>query len=173
MRIQLNGKNVNVTDGMRNHLEKKLSYFSKFLKEDDVVVASVSTRKNVQKLEVYFKYDGKDVKVKTEGHDFYAIVNQAMDVLKNKVGKIHSLKVKKSRETIKEELIPEEEVEEQEGKIVRRKTFALKPMTEEDALLQMYLLGHSTFLFRNADDHDRVCMLYKGEDGDYGVIEEE
>lgn len=96
-----------------------------------------------------------------------------MDVLKNKVGKIHSLKVKKSRETIKEELIPEEEVEEQEGKIVRRKTFALKPMTEEDALLQMYLLGHSTFLFRNADDHDRVCMLYKRDDGDYGLIEEE
>lgn len=172
MKINMNGKNVEITDGMRNYLEKKLNYFSKFLKEDDVITVSVSTRKNVQKLEIFFKYDNQEVKVKMENADFYINVNKAMDVLKNKVGKLHSMKAKKSRESIKEEFMEEEFIEEN-SEIVKRKQFELKPMTEEEALLQIYLLGHHSYIFKNADREDKICLLYKRDDNEYGIIETE
>lgn len=172
MKINMNGKNVEITDGMRNYLEKKLNYFSKFLKEDDVITVSVSTRKNVQKLEIFFKYDNQEVKVKLENADFYINVNKAMDVLKNKVGKLHSMKTKKSRESIKEEFMEEEFIEEN-SEIVKRKQFELKPMTEEEALLQIYLLGHHSYIFKNADREDKICLLYKRDDDEYGIIETE
>jgi len=172
MKINMNGKNVEITEGMRNYLEKKLNYFSKFLKEDDVITVSVSTRKNVQKLEIFFKYDNQEVKVKMENADFYINVNKAMDVLKNKVGKLHSMKAKKSRESIKEEFMEEEFVEEK-SEIVKRKQFELKPMTEEEALLQIYLLGHHSYIFKNANREDKICLLYKRDDNEYGIIETE
>lgn len=177
MKININGKNVEITDGMRDHLEKKLKYFEKFLdvkddeseeKDEATITASVSTRKNIQKLEIFFRYDNKEVKVKVEGSDFYINVNKAMDILKNKVGKLHSLKAKKSRDSIKAK-IKEEDVA-LPFQVVRRKMFVLTPMTVEEASLEMFALGYSSYIFKNTELDNAICLLYLRDDNDLGLI---
>ena len=174
MKIKVNGKNIEITDGMRSYLEKKLNYFNKFLDENSVVIASVSTRKNLQKIEIFFIYQNEEIKATVQDLDFYANVNKAIDILKNKVSKVHSLKTKKNRQNVKGSFIDEiEEIESTEPSIVKRKNFQLKPMTEEEAILQMYLLGHPTYIFKNADKNEKICLLYRRDDENLGIIETE
>lgn len=177
MKININGKNINITEGMRTYLETKLRYFEKFLdvkdnetqeKVESVITASVSMRKNIQKLEIFFRYDNKEVKVKIEGPDFYINVNKAMDILKNKVGKLHSLKAKKSRESIKPTI--KEEDTELPFKIVKKKVFNLMSMTVKEASLEMFALGYSSYIFKNSELDDSICLLYLRDDNDLGLI---
>ena len=89
MIIKTNGKNIEITKGMNAYLEKKLSYFDKFLKEDTLVNVSVSQRNNKIKIEAYIEYHHMDVMAKVEEDEFYAAVDKLMDNLKNTVSKLH------------------------------------------------------------------------------------
>ena len=110
--------------------------------------------------------------------DFYAAVDKAIDVLERQVRKnktrlmaVRQTK-KQAQDFIIESIEYEDEDEKETNKIVKRKTIEVKPMNEEEAILQMELLGHQFYMFKDSDT-DKPAVVYKRNDGNYGVIESE
>lgn len=174
--ITIISREVKLTEGMKSTLEERFNFLSKFLKKDTKVDVRVMVEKNTQTIEVLFPYDNQLVKVEESSNDFYETVDLLANKLKNHMSKLHDLKIeqKKVRNTYsfgynsKEEKPAEKVVK---GKIVKRKAFSMKPMSEEEAILQMELLGHTSFMFCNADLDFLICLMYKRKDGNYGIIE--
>jgi len=175
MNLKVTSKEVQLTDGMKEALVSKLEFLNKFVKEDSPVQVKVSVDKGVHKISILFPYHNELVKLDVETADYYASVDLLVDKLKNQMSKLHDIKIdRKRKDNFSTMLLSEQQEEEEvshEGQIVKRKSFAMKPMSEEEAILQMELLGHQTFMFANADLDFAMCMIYKRKDNNYGIIE--
>lgn len=175
MNITVSGKNMNVTDALRDTVEKKLEKLERYFNEDTKAQATVSVEKNRHIFEVTIPFTGAILRAEEVTEDMYNSIDNAVDVLERQIRK-HKTKLEKQIHnggTIKFENIkqlPQES--ESEPEIVKTKKFAIKPMDEEEAILQMELIGHSFFVFRNAET-DEVNVIYKRKDGNYGLIEPE
>ncbi len=173
MNIQLNGINVRITDGMKDSVEKKLSSLNKFLDENTKISVKVTQKKIEIKLVIMLVYNDRLIKITERDEDFYVAVDKAVDTLKTQIRKQHTLKVKRENdqsETIRTYFEKYESDEEDFPKIVKRKIVALEPMTEEEAINEMEELGHNAFVFLNADYHGIVSMIYRRNDGNYGIV---
>lgn len=172
MKTIISGKSIIITDALKNTIEKKLSKLDKYFLDGVEATATLSVEKNRHKIEVTIRLPKGIIRAEEETDDMYASLDKAVDVLERQIRK-HKTKLHKmvhNGDTIKFENIPNGIISEKDLEIVKTKKFAMKPMFEEEAVLQMELLRHSFFVFMNAKT-DEVNVVYKRKDGNYGLIE--
>ena len=172
MKYNIRGNKIEVTDSINDYLKSKLSKLEKYLDDNDEVEAKalISTKGKDQKVEVTIWSGKYNIRAEETSEDLYAAIDLVIDKLERQFKKYRAKLTNKR--VPKETYIPEIEefFEEDEQTIVRRKEVFLKPIDEEEAITQMELLGHSFFVFKNVDT-DKINVVYKRKDGDYGVIE--
>ena len=174
MKIIVTGKNMVITDALKNVVRKKLSRLDKYFNPDVEAHATLSVQKNRQKIEVTIPFNGVILRGEEENGDMYASIDLVLDKLEGQIRKQKTKLLKRNNsESLRFQFIPNDaEENEEEHKIVRTKRFAVKPMSSEEAVLQMELLGHSFFVYRDAENGE-VNVVYKRRDGNYGLIEPE
>ena len=170
MKIKVYGKQMTVRESLVTMVEKKLGKFDKFFGEQTEAQVTCKTRKGVKIIEIMISYGGTLFRAEEESDTFMTALDRAVEGLERQMRKNKTRLEKrvKSGAFVIEEDDDDEYEEESEFKI-RTKTFPLKPMTAEEAILQMNLLGHEFFAFKDAIDN-RICVVYKRKDGDYGLI---
>ena len=173
MRISISGKNLEVSDYMRETAEKKLNKLSKFFPQDAEAQVSLAVEKNRHIVEVTVPYEGRIVRAEETSGDMYASLDNVVYKLEKQVQRYRT---RQERRRHTGEVIADfapvapEEKEAVTPRIVRTKKFDIRPMSEEEAMLQMEMLGHSFFVFENAETGE-VNVLYVRKDGNYGLIE--
>lgn len=175
MRTKVSGKNIDITNALKDRVEKKLSKFEKYFSPDTEAQATLSVEKNRHIIEVTIPFNGVILRGEEATGDMYTSIDNVVDKLESQMRR-HKTKLERRIKdgNIKFEnwSAPSAEYEDEEVKIVRTKRFAMKPMPIEEAVLQMELLGHSFFVFSNAETEE-VNVVYKRKDGNYGLIEPE
>ena len=170
------GKNMEVTNALREVTDKKLSKLDKYFQKDIQGNVTFSTQKNRKIIEVTINLPGTIIRAEESSDDMYASIDKAIDVLERQIRK-NKTKLQKryqNGETIRfENVMPlTKENDEDKPKLVKRKRFGLKPMSAEEAILQMELIRHNFFVYMDAET-EAVNVVYKRKDGDYGLIEPE
>jgi putative sigma-54 modulation protein len=174
MKYNIRGSKIDVTEAISDYIKSKLSKVEKYLDDNDEVEAKaiISTKGRDQKVEVTIWSGKYNIRAEEVNPDLYAAIDLVVDKLERQFKKYRNKLTDKKRR--KEEPMPSMEIEEyfedDEQTIVRRKEVFLKPIDEEEAITQMELLGHSFFVFKNVDT-GKINVVYKRNDGDYGVIE--
>lgn len=176
MKLKIRGKNLKITDAMNEYAESKFEKLSRYFKEDDDTVANLLFKIDglKQKLEITIPLKNLTLRVEEVGEDFYATIDTALDklersIIKNKT-RLESKKMKTKYNFSFEQLeLDDLNYEENKNKIVKRKKIELKPMDEDEAILQMELLGHDFYVFNNVDS-GKICVLYRRKNNDYGLI---
>ena len=175
MRINITGRNIELTDGIKAAVEEKLSKLEKYFAPDAQANVTLSVEKERQKIEVTIPMKGHVIRGEQVSNDMYVSIDLVVEVIERQLKKYRNKLVTKQQEPgefFAEEFISKETEEEEEIKIVRSKRFGIKPMYPEDACVQMELLGHDFFVFRNAET-DEVNVVYKRRGNTYGLIEPE
>lgn len=169
MKYTITGKNIKITEGIKEAVEKKLSKLDKYFNNDPTVKVVCGTDAGLHKLEVTVCYNKKQIRSEMIADDLYTIIDPVIDDIERKIRKFKTkLEQKHKGESIKH--IPVESVDfEPESKIVKEKTFPKKPMYPEDACMEMEMIGHDFFVFLNAET-DEVNVVYKRKKGGYGLI---
>lgn len=170
MNVAVRGKNIDVTDALKEYVEKKLAKLGKFLDLSEAQVTLV-VEKGTHKVEVTIPINGMILRGEEETGDMYASIDLVVEKLEKQINKYKARFNKKTRTEGKAAAVSAEESYEQ-PKIMKTKRFAIKPMPVDEAVMQMNLLGHSFFVFSNAETEE-VNVLYKRKDGNYGLIEPE
>lgn len=174
MKYVIVGKNIDVTPGLKTAVEEKLGKLSKYFSEDTIVHVTLSVEKNNQKIEVTIPVKGSIIRSEQVSSDMYVSIDLVEEIIERQLKKYKTRIVEKQQAaaSFNKQFIEEEYVDEEEVNISRTKKFDIKPMYAEDACVQMELLGHSFFVFMNADT-DQVNVVYKRKDNSYGLIEPE
>ncbi len=172
MNINFVGKNMEVTEALKSVTSDKFGRLDKYFDEDVSGTVTFSTEGNRDVIEVTIEVPGSIIRVEEQSEDMYASIDLAIDVLERQVRKYKSKlqDQQRNRESIRFENIKPLDEKEEDSKLVRRKKFDMKPMMEEEAILQMELLRHNFFVFLDADTNE-VSVVYKRKDGNYGIIE--
>ena len=174
MKYNIRGDRMVVTEAIRDYAEEKLGRLEKYFKDDEIT-ANVLTRVrgNSQIVEVTIPTSKFVLRSEEENDDLYAAIDLVSDKLERQIRKNKTRLNRNVKENTKEfnfDYVLEETEEESKEKIVKRKNIEMKPMDEEEAILEMELLGHSFFVYKDMDTNN-ICVLYKRKDGDYGLIE--
>ena len=174
MKYNIRGDKMIVTDAIKDYAEEKLGKLEKYFKDDEIT-ANVLTRVrgNSQIVEVTIPTSKFVLRSEEENEDLYAAIDLVSDKLERQIRKNKTRLNRNVKENVKEfnfDYVLEDTEEESKEKIVKRKNIEMKPMDEEEAILEMELLGHSFFVYKDMDTNS-VCVLYKRKDGDYGLIE--
>ncbi len=176
MRITITGRNIELTPGIKEAVEEKLSKLEKYFKPDTDVNVTLSVEKERQKIEVTIPTKGHTIRAEEVSNDMYVSIDLVEETLERQLIKYRTKIISKKMNAaanFKAEYLEEQvEEEEEEIKIVRSKRYDLKPMYPEDACIQMELLGHDFFVFVNAET-DEVNVVYKRKANTYGIIEPE
>jgi len=176
MEINIHGDKIKITDAMGDYIEEKLVRLEKYLENSENVRANVIAKVNGHQQTVEITIPLKSFILRSEEtqDDFYAAVDKTIDKLERQIRKnktkLMSRPAKPSYDFNFEMIEIEEEKEEK--KIVKRKSIEVKPMDEEEAILQMELLGHQFYMYKDAETN-KPAVVYKRKDGNYGVIESE
>lgn len=177
MKLTVIARNFELTPDLKELTEKKLSKLDKFFSEDITGNAVFRKVKSDEILEVTISLpDGTVMRSEQKTKDFFESVDKVLNQLERQIRK-HKTKLQKryqNNKSIKFESIPdnEEKPSDESPKVVREKEFFLKPMSKEEAALQMELVTHDFYLFRDSEN-DKISVLYKRGDGNYGVLREE
>lgn len=176
MKINVRGKNVTVTDALREHVHKKLSKTERYFYTEPEATVALGVQRDRHIAEITLSINGMLLRAETATNDMYASIDAAVDKIERQIRKFKTRINRRSRRADGEKplvaLLDNEadEQDEPEPRIIRRKQFVMKPMDVEEAILQMNLLGHDFFVFRNADTNE-ISVVYKRQDGNYGLIE--
>lgn len=160
------------TDAIKEYIENKLARLDKYFQDSDEIEANVLTKVNGKKQTIEVTIPTKHFTLRNEetNEDLYAAIDKIVDKLERQIRK-NKTKMKKNKEKYIE--IKELDIsldEEESSNIVKRKQLEVKPMSEEEAMLQMDLLGHTFFVFKAVED-GFTKVVYKRKDGNYGIIE--
>jgi putative sigma-54 modulation protein len=181
MNFNIRGENIEVTPAIREYVEKKVARLERYFIESPEANVNVNLRFNqdkTSKVEVTIPLPHLVLRAEETNNDMYAAIDLIIDKLERQIRK-HKTKVnRKIREKVgitatfatTNGEAQEPQYEEDELEVVRTKQFNLKPMDSEEAILQMNMLGHSFYVFTNADTN-RTNVVYKRRDGRYGLIE--
>ncbi len=175
MKFIIVGKGMEVTDGLREAVENKMSKLERYFTSDTEIHVTLSVQKGRQKIEVTIPVKGQVIRAEEDSNDMYVSIDLVEEVIERQLRKYKTKLVARHQEGVnfKQEFFEEEddtEDDDNEIKIVRTKKFGIKPMYPEDACVQMELSGHDFFVFCNAET-DEVNVVYKRKDGSYGLIE--
>ena len=166
------GKKVEVTDELRSYAEKKIGKIDRLFRTESDANVTMRTERGRCTAEVTIRNNGMIYRVSEVTSDMFASIDSAVAAIERQVRKNKTRLEKRLREGAFErtaEVIPEEE-EPDEFRIVREKRFSIKPMTPEEAILQLDLLGHEFFAFRNQEEDGIFAIVYKRKNGGYGLI---
>lgn len=173
MKLIISGKNIDITQGIRNMTEKKFGKLDKYFFKDVEAKVTMNVEKDRHIVEVTIPFAGAILRAEETTDSLYDSIDDVVEVLERQVIK-HKTKLQKKKrtgETIRFDNIPSfKEEDDSEPRIVKMKSFPMKPMSPEEAVLQMELLRHDFYVFSNADT-DAVNVVYKRKDGNYGLIE--
>ena len=179
MLVTVNGKNIEVTNALREYAEKKVAKIAKFFEKSPVgAQVTLNTERGKHIVDITVQVNGLLLRGEAKTNDMYGSIDGAIDKIESQV---HKFKTKINRKLKKENqvvlaplppLVAGKEKEETEPQIRRTKRFAIKPMSAEEAVMQMDLLGHDFYVFSNSDTEE-VNVVYRRKDGDYGLIEPE
>lgn len=178
MEIIIHGDKLKVTQAMNEYIEEKLGKLDKYLKDTDSVRANVivKVKNHEQKVEITIPLKSYILRTEESKEDFYAAVDKATDKLERQIRKnktrIMSKKNKNEYDFSLSEIELNDESEENNNKVIKRKKIDIKPMDEEEAILQMELLGHQFYVYKDSASN-KMAVIYKRNDGNYGVIESE
>ena len=177
MRIAITGKNLEISDYLNDLVNKKVGKLERYFPQDADVFVTLSVEKNRHIVEVTIPYDGGVIRGEEITGDMYASIDNVLDKLEKqiirhrtrlekclRVGAVRDIETRFGAEL--------DEADEEGPKIVRVKRFAIKPMSEEEAMLQIEMVGHSFYVFLNSETN-QMNVLYKRKDGNYGLIEPE
>ncbi len=173
MKTIVSGRNMSVTDALRDTIQSKLGKLDRFFHKELEAQVTLSIEKNRHIIEVTIPFNGSILRAEEATEDMYRSIDGVVDKLTRQLEKQkNKLENRINRyETIRfENIRVDEEDDTEEARIVRTKRFLIKPMDSEEAVLQMELLGHNFFVFVDAETDD-VNVVYKRKDGDYGLIE--
>lgn len=175
MRIIITGRNIDLTDGLKNAVEDKLSKLEKYFTPDTDVYVTLSVEKERQKVEVTIPAKGNIIRSEQVSNDMYVSIDLVEEVIERQLKKYRTKLIAKHQNAasaFKQEFLEEQSIEDEEIQITRVKKVDMKPMYAEDACVQMELLGHDFFVFVNAET-DQVNVVYKRKGNTYGIIEPE
>lgn len=175
MKVTVIAKNIELTPALKEMVEKKLKKLDRYFEASVSARATLSVQKNRQIVEVTIPFNGVILRVEESTEDMY----KSIDLVEEKIERqIRKQRTKLSRRNSGNSLRYAElaatdsknSEEEEEKKIVRTKVFSVKPMSADEAMLQLELLGHSFFVYQDADTN-KVNVMYKRKDGQYGLLE--
>ena len=168
MKINIHGRKIEVTDSIKNYIEEKLKRLDKYFENPGEISATavVKVRSNDQIIEVTIPSKRFTLRAEESNNDLYAAIDLVVDKIERQIRK-NKTKIKKNyKEVLNYDF---EEIESETEEVVKRKIIDMKPMSEEEAILQMNLLGHDFFVFENIDT-DTISVLYKRKDGNIGIL---
>ena len=174
MKYNIRGEKVEITESIKSYAKEKIGKLEKYFENSEsinaTVVAKISGKE--QKIEITIPAMHYTLRSEESNDDLYAAIDLAVDKLERQIRKNKTkINARIKKNIIKNfELELEDKFEDDEQKIIKRKSIEIKPMDEEEAILQMNMLGHSFFVFKNIDT-DSVCVVYARKDGNYGIIE--
>ena len=173
MKVNIIGRQLNVWDEMKATIEKKLEKFDKYFDETATATVTLSIKHGQKCLELTIDA-GTIFRSEVEDETFRNALDRAIYLIERQIRKNKTRLERKFKNASFDGGIFEtgEEFEEEAEFNIRRKTFPIKPMSVEEAIMQMNLLGHEFFVFRD-DQSEEICVVYKRHDGDYGLIEDE
>lgn len=178
MKVQIYGKNITVTSAIAEKIEKKLSHLEKYFIIDENVVANVVVRvyPNKQKIEVTIPTKFAVLRAEVVHDDLYAAIDLAIDKLEDQIRRQKTRLTRKNKEKLAYAFIGEDEEVmddyEEEDELVKTKSIVAETMELDEAIMRMEMLNHSFFIYRD-DENGDIAVVYKRNDGGYGLIETE
>jgi putative sigma-54 modulation protein len=169
MKLNVVGRKMNVYEETKELIAKKLEKLDKFFSEEGDATVTLSRKRGISSMEVTISAAGTLFRSEQEADDFREALDRCVEIIERQIRKNKTRLAKKLRTTTIPEMVAFSEEEEQEEQVIRVKRFPLKPMSLDEAILQMNLLGHDFFMFMN-DEEGKVCVVYTRKDGNYGVI---
>ena len=182
MKFVFTDKKINLPNKVHAYAEKKVGKLDRYFKADTEAAVVFSVEKGRNNVELTLRSGGTIIRVAESTSDMFATIDAAVSSVERQLRKNKARLEKRLRENAFERsvdveemssFVPESEEEEEEFRIVRTKRFPIKHMTVEEAVLQMNLLDHTFFAFKNADDDGSFAVVYKRNDGGYGLIEDD
>ena len=176
MKFQYSEKKVKLPANVHAYAEKKVMKLARFFEEDAEALIVFSTEKNLNKVELTVHGAGTWFRASEGTSDMFASIDAAVGTIEGQIRKNKTRLARRLRQdafarTAEATSFAEEDAE-SELKIVRMKQFRFKPMSREEAILQMNLLGHNFFAFRDEDNDGCFAVVYRRNDGDYGLIDD-
>ena len=172
MNLVISGKNIDITEGLRAAVEEKIGKLERYFNDSTEVHVTLSTEKNRQKIEVTVPMKGTIIRAEETSTDMYVSIDLVEEVIERQLRKYKNKLIQKEQNVAQFSKGFVDTYDEEEISIIRSKKFAMKPMDPEEACVQMELLGHTFFVFRNSET-DEVNVVYKRKDNTYGLIEPE
>ena len=174
MKFIISGKNITVTEGLKTAVQDKLSKLERYFTPDTEVVVTLSVEKERQKIEVTIPTEYVLLRAEVVDQDLYNAIDLVIDKLEGQIRKYKTRLNRKSKDNkLAFNLASIEPLDdEEEDVLVKTKTITPKPMDMEEAIMQMELIGHSFFVYRDTET-DAISIVYRRNDGDYGLIETE
>lgn len=174
MKFVIVGKNIEVTQGLKAAVEEKIGKLERYFNPETEIHVTLSVEKERQKIEVTIPVKGSIIRSEQVSNDMYVSIDLVEEIIERQIKKYKNKLIdqKQSAGFFKQEFIEKDYMDDEEVKIIRTKKFDIKPMYPEDACIQMELLGHSFYVFCNAET-DQVNVVYKRKGNTYGLIEPE
>lgn len=174
MKFIIIGRNIDVTEGLKSAVQEKLGELERYFTPETEIHVTLSVEKDRQKIEVTIPVKGNIIRSEQVSSDMYVSIDLVEEVIERQLRKYKTKIVNQQQAggNFQKEFVEDEFLEDEEVKIIRTKKFGIKPMYPEDACVQMELLGHNFYVFRNAET-DEVNVVYKRKGNTYGLIEPE
>ncbi len=174
MKLNIRGDKIQLTKSIKDYIEEKIGKLDKYFNTNNEITCYVvvKVKNDIQTIEVTLPSDKFTIRAEESHADLYAAIDLIVDKLERMIRKNKTKLNKRYNESLSFESYEEVEEDEEENdliKIVKRKNIDTKPMGEEEAILQMQLLNHDFFVFKNIDE-ECVSVLYIRKDGNYGII---
>lgn len=172
MKTTIVARKMDLTSGMKDYVEKKLTKLDKFFDDEAEAKITMSVEKSRQKIEATIYSHNTIFRVEQVTSDMYVTMDKVIDDMERQIRKNKTrLEKKLKKDAFVDMGVTDSPVEEEtEFNIIKTKSFTTKPMSNEEAILQMNLLGHTFFVYKNAKT-EKNNIVYKRKDGNYGIIE--
>ena len=174
MKFIIIGRNIDITEGLKSAVQEKLGKLERYFTPETEIHVTLSVEKDRQKIEVTSPVKGNIIRSEQVSSDMYVSIDLVEEVIERQLRKYKTKIVNQQQAggNFQKEFVEDEFLEDEEVNIIRTKKFGIKPMYPEDACVQMELLGHNFYVFRNAET-DEVNVVYKRKGNTYGLIEPE
>ena len=174
MKFIIIGRNIDITEGLKSAVREKLGKLERYFTPETEIHVTLSVEKDRQKIEVTIPVKGNIIRSEQVSSDMYVSIDLVEEVIERQLRKYKTKIVNQQQAggNFQKEFVEDEFLEDEEVNIIRTKKFGIKPMYPEDACVQMELLGHNFYVFRNAET-DEVNVVYKRKGNTYGLIEPE
>ena len=174
MKFIIIGRNIDITEGLKSAVQEKLGKLERYFTPETEIHVTLSVEKDRQKIQVTIPVKGNIIRSEQVSSDMYVSIDLVEEVIERQLRKYKTKIVNQQQAggNFQKEFVEDEFLEDEEVNIIRTKKFGIKPMYPEDACVQMELLGHNFYVFRNAET-DEVNVVYKRKGNTYGLIEPE